>query len=104
MLSTFDLFSDLPEDTKNVIIYFSKCKVYDLCLVDKYFNNNSKKIKILSNKRYPKLLDKHLKEVSNLKSLHLNDEVLFTNEGSKKLKNLTYLIINYKLMIIIFQK
>ena len=59
MLSTFDRFLDLPEEITNVIIFLSKNKVYDLCLVNKYFNNNSKKIKILNNNEYPKLADEH---------------------------------------------
>jgi Leucine-rich repeat (LRR) protein len=99
MLNTFDQFTDLPEDIINVIIYFIRNKVYDLCLVNKYFNDNSKKIKILSNKKYSGLSDENLKELVNLKSLYL-DYQLITNEGIKNLNNLRSLKINENNIII----
>ena len=101
MLTTFDQFLNLPEELINVIIFYSENKVYDLCLVDKYFSHNSKKIMILSNKKYPELSDEHLKGLVNLVSLNLRyNNIKITNEGIEHLNNILCLKINENVNII----
>ena len=48
-------------EIKDYIISLTTNKVYDLCLIDKYFNDNCKVIKIVNNFIYLKLSDVNLK-------------------------------------------
>lgn len=78
----------LPLELVDHILYFTQNKVTELCLVCKYFNNNIKQIRILSNEKYPGVKDEqHLKELPNLTSLYLFESEI-TNKGLLNLPNL----------------
>lgn len=87
----FYYWNILPHDIKNIIISFTIDKVFDLCLVDKYFNSNCKIIRIVDNKNYPKLSDFNLKYLINITSLNLYDIDIITDNGLKKLIKLNKL-------------
>lgn len=53
----------LPKELVDHIISFTVGSVFELCLVNKYFNDNCKRIRITSNKKYPDLTDKNLKQL-----------------------------------------
>jgi len=46
MNSIYD-FNSLPTEIKNLIISLTTNKVYDLCLVDQYFNDNCRSLGLL---------------------------------------------------------
>jgi len=52
MLKQFTLFSNLPLDVINIIIVKAKVKLYDLCLVNWYFNNYAIKLKVTKSNKY----------------------------------------------------
>jgi hypothetical protein len=51
----------IPKEIKDHIISLTENKVYDLCLINKYFDDNCKIIRIIDNFKYPKLTDFNLK-------------------------------------------
>ena len=65
----------LPEII-DLIIYFTVNPIIELCLVSKYWNDNVKKIRITSNRLYPKMKDEHLFLLSNLTELDLNEQLI----------------------------
>lgn len=105
----------LPTELIDHIIYFTQNTIFDLSLVNKYFTNRVKIIRITDNENYPAMEDKHLKELlnissliidknrlltniislTNLKSLRLKDNQLTTNKDLSKLSKLTQLDIEY---------
>ena len=60
---------NLPNELIDHVIYFTNNKVFDLCLVCRYFNNNCKRISVLSNDKYPNIKDINLKKLVHLTSL-----------------------------------
>src|SRR5437762_2585304 len=82
-------FSLLPKEIKDYIISLTENKVYDLCLINKYFNDNCKVIRIANNFKYPKLIDNNLEILINLTALKLHKNGIITNEGLKNLRTLT---------------
>lgn len=86
----------LPEIIDH-ILYFTDNSVFDLCLVNKYFNINVKKIRITNNKKYPEMKDEHLASLPNLTELDCTSEgtsdiihLLVPNLPSEKLKITNY--------------
>lgn len=74
------------------IIYFTKNKVTELCLVCKYFNQVCKKIRITSNEKYPNIKDENFAELSNLTTIttsRWDNSRKITNRGISLLFNLT---------------
>ena len=71
----------LPTELVDHVIGFTNNKIFDLCLVCHYFNNNCKQVLILSNDKYPKIVNENLKQLINLTSLDLRCNKLITNEG-----------------------
>ena len=89
----------VPKEIREYIIFLTENKVFDLCLVNKYFNNNCKIIKIVSNfdhlKYYPKLTNVNLKELTNLTSLNLYRNDIIKDEGIIDLINLNSIDLFY---------
>ena len=85
----------LPLELIDNIIYFTQNPVFELCLVSKYFNDNSKKIRITSNNNYPGITNNILKQLSHLTSLNLEYNNTITNEGIAHLVHLTSLNLEY---------
>ena len=82
----------IPEEIIKYIISLTENKVYDLCLVNQYFDNNCKIIKIVDNNKYPKITNHKLKILINLTSLNLGSkDNIITNEGIKELTNIKFL-------------
>lgn len=73
------------------IIYFTTNSVSDLSLVNKYFNDNVKKIRIISNKDYPKMKNEYLQSLPNLTELYLPGGYVINYQGIRYLKNLKIL-------------
>lgn len=71
----------LIDDIFDHIIYFTTNKIYDLCLVNKHFNDNCKRILITDNKYYPKLTNENLRGLVNLISLYLDRYSKISFEG-----------------------
>ena len=87
----FANFVNLPKELKDLVISFTKNNVFDLCLTNKYFNENCKVIRITNNNKYPKLRDNNLKVLINLTSLNLINNNNITDKGIKGLINFTSL-------------
>src|SRR5947207_13108741 len=81
-------FSLLPKEIKKYIISLTKNKIYDLCLINKYFDENCKIIRIVENYRYLKLTDLNIKTLINITYLRLFMNELITDQGIKNLINL----------------
>jgi len=75
----------------DIIILYTECPLYDLCLINKHYDKYAKEVKIVNNQNYPGLQNKHLQLLPNLKYLDLFDNQIITNSGIKDLINLTYL-------------
>ena len=82
----------IPGEIIKYIISLTENKVFDLCLINKYFDNNCKTIRIVDNCKYPNLADSNLNELTNLTSLNLYKNIKITDEGIIKLINLTFFI------------
>src|SRR5436190_4947150 len=89
----------IPREIKDYIISLTENKVYDLCLINKYFDNNCKVIKIIDNSKYPDLTNTNLVKLINLTSLNLCNLNIITNEGIEKLVNLKTLNLYYNKII-----
>lgn len=82
--------NNLPNEIVDHIIYFTSNNIFDLCLINKYVNQNSKKIRIITiDNQYPLLRDQHLTELTNLTVLNLSCNNYITDDGIYKLINLT---------------
>ena len=81
----------VPEEILKYIISLTENKVFDLCLVNHYFNNNCKIIKIVNNFKYHKFTNVSLNGLTNIISLGLEFNKIITDEGIKGLINLTSL-------------
>ena len=69
-----------PKEIIDHILYFTKNKVSDLSLVNKYFNNNVARIRITSNENYPKFRTRNLVQLSNITALHLERNDIIINK------------------------
>jgi len=92
-------FKLLPNEIKHYIISFTKDKLTDLSLIDRYFNDNCKIVRITNNDKYPKLRNENLKELINLDTLNLTFNHIITDEGIKELNNITCLNLSWNEMI-----
>jgi Leucine-rich repeat (LRR) protein len=75
-MDTICFLSILPDEIIKYIITFIKNKVFDLSLINKYFNDNCKIILIISNFDYPNfnmITNQELHKLINLKYLDLSD-------------------------------
>lgn len=88
-----------PREIIDHILYFTVNKVFDLSLVNKYFNDNVKKVRITNNRNYPRIKDENLKKLPNLTVLNLYRNKLITNEGLSSLTKLTSLNLGYNTII-----
>src|SRR4030042_4772833 len=94
LLSLIKMNNLLPEIV-NHILYFTRNKVNELSLVCKYFNNNTKRIRIISNEKYPNIKNKDIKKLTNLLILNLCMNDIIINNGIRDLQNLTTLDLSY---------
>ena len=90
-MTTICYLNIIPKEIKDYIISLTENKVYDLCLVDRYFNNNCKVIRLVNNFKYPKFTNLNLRTLKNLAFLNLSYNRMITDEGIKGLINLTSL-------------
>jgi len=81
----------IPKEIKDYIISLTQNKIYDLCQVNKYFDDNCKIIRIVDNFKYTNLSNINLKILINLTSLRLCSNDIITDEAIKDLINLTFL-------------
>src|SRR5690348_13792094 len=88
----------LPE-ILDQIIYFSSNPIVDLCLISKYFNDKTKKIRITSNEKIYKITDEYLERLPNLTKLDLHKHNAVTNEGIRKMTKLTKLDLTWNKQI-----
>lgn len=102
-----------PVEIIDHIIYFTTVKIINLSLISKYFNQNSAKIRIISNYNHPSIDDKKLimlpnittldlrykdqitniKNLFNLTALNLSNNFVISDNGIKDLVKLNYLAI-----------
>lgn len=87
----------LPVELVNHCIYFTDNPVAELSLVNKYFNNNVKGIRITSNEDYPAMTDEHLPDLPNLTKLDLKGNQGISDEGVTQLGKLTFLELGFHL-------
>lgn len=78
----------LPKEIVNHIFYFTENNIFELSLVNHYFNDNLAAIRIVNNEKYRSMEDHHILKLTNLQSLDLpGDDPMkqyknkITNEG-----------------------
>lgn len=71
-MDTICHLNEVPDEIKKYIISLTENKVFDLCLINHYFNCNCKVIRIIDNFKYPYIKDVNLKGLINLISLNLS--------------------------------
>lgn len=74
---------------------FTQNPVIELSLVNKYFNYDVEKIRIINNINYPKMEDKDLKELNCLEYLILSCNKIISDFGLSQAKNLTHLDLSH---------
>ena len=121
-------FDIIPNEIKDYIISLTTNKIFDLCQVNKYFNDNCKILRItkilysknlimtdINMKKLTSLTtlklcenniitDEGIKNLINLKSLRLFRNKIITNEGIKGLSNLTSLNLHNNKRIASFEE
>jgi Leucine-rich repeat (LRR) protein len=69
---TVSIFNIFPLEIIDYILYFTKNSVFELSQVNKYFNQNVKKMRITNNQNYPLITNEHFKQLPNLAILKLS--------------------------------
>lgn len=73
----------IPKEIKDYIISLTENKIFDLCLINKDFDNNCKVIRIINNIKYLNITDIKLKQLMNLIDLNLFKNKIISNQNLK---------------------